>query len=542
MNARAERDLLKVNKLSHERKRGELRSQSTPMAEKRRSQGSSRKQLEDVSESLYTPGVAERSTELVRTSDNKLLPLSDTLVPLSSIGDPVHSPKLESKSRSSSWTEDVSSLNKAGLTSDEPKATGRTTVSNVLDHDLPPPRVGSSAGERVYKSSSKKRDEVEGSSPKFIVIPTNSQNDDQGEHQALSDIASTNNHILAAQLNSDATASSLPLDADPVYRELPIRRSLEEGATYPPASLALMSPQTQAEGLRDMPSRHSRKGNSSQMSYSELSAIPVTSLPLVTSSPVSSSSKSPNSPSSQGSPVHATRKLTKSSHHTRKSQGVLASPPANPIDLATGAEMPHGVDPFAKDQIGHAQGVNTIPPQSIGRSSVDDYITARARRRGERLEKRSYEVNEVYDTISDRRRKDAESAQSEFEQELKPEQLREQEPSSDIEPEPEPEPEREPTFYPLERHLTSAALLTSLLPFLTFRDWCMLTEVNDAMRRAIEHKRELRETVLEHFLGIVGYVKWRWARKESILLTFRVNNLLLLITVSDLKDHIACRI
>ena len=56
----------------------------------------------------------------------------------------------------------------------------------------------------------------------------------------------------------------------------------------------------------------------------------------------------------------------------------------------------------------------------------------------------------------------------------------------------------------------------------------MLTAVNDATRRSIEHKRELRETVLEHWLGnSAGYERWRWENKEVVQLTFRVRVLLI---------------
>lgn len=91
----------------------------------------------------------------------------------------------------------------------------------------------------------------------------------------------------------------------------------------------------------------------------------------------------------------------------------------------------------------------------------------------------------------------------------------------------EEEEEKEPTFYPLASHLQHPTLLAALLQFLSFRDWCMLTAVNDAARRSVEHKRELRETVLEYWLGSsVGYERWRWENKEVVQLTFRVRVLL----------------
>ncbi len=102
------------------------------------------------------------------------------------------------------------------------------------------------------------------------------------------------------------------------------------------------------------------------------------------------------------------------------------------------------------------------------------------------------------------------------------------------------EEEKEPTFYPLASHLQHPELLASLLKFLTFRDWCILTAVNDATRRSIEHKRELRETVLEHWLGnSAGYERWRWEMKEVVQLTFRVRAFCVRL-FSPLSKLVAC--
>lgn len=88
-----------------------------------------------------------------------------------------------------------------------------------------------------------------------------------------------------------------------------------------------------------------------------------------------------------------------------------------------------------------------------------------------------------------------------------------------VESQPEPV---EPTFFPLERYLMNPDLLRALLPHIVFRDWSALMAINDALRRAIEHRRELREVVLEYFLRTAGYMSWQWSTKEHIMLTFRV--------------------
>jgi F-box domain len=89
-------------------------------------------------------------------------------------------------------------------------------------------------------------------------------------------------------------------------------------------------------------------------------------------------------------------------------------------------------------------------------------------------------------------------------------------------PEPEPEPEFD-LVYPIEEHLVIPELLASLLSFMPFSDLLALTSVSKAIRNLLEDKRELREEVLEQYLGTVGYMRWDFGKKrEPLVLTLRV--------------------
>jgi hypothetical protein len=91
-------------------------------------------------------------------------------------------------------------------------------------------------------------------------------------------------------------------------------------------------------------------------------------------------------------------------------------------------------------------------------------------------------------------------------------------------PEPDPEPEFDPDLvYPIKEHLAIPELLAPLVSFMTFSELLALTSVSKAIRNLLEDKRELREEVLERYLGTVGYMRWDFGKKrEPLVLTLRV--------------------
>ncbi|OBZ77675.1 hypothetical protein A0H81_02251 [Grifola frondosa] len=83
----------------------------------------------------------------------------------------------------------------------------------------------------------------------------------------------------------------------------------------------------------------------------------------------------------------------------------------------------------------------------------------------------------------------------------------------------EPEEQKEPTFYPLARHLAASALLVNLVSYLSFFDWLAVISVSKEIRTCISGDRESREGVLERYLRTVGYARWAWTEPEPVVLT-----------------------
>lgn len=73
-----------------------------------------------------------------------------------------------------------------------------------------------------------------------------------------------------------------------------------------------------------------------------------------------------------------------------------------------------------------------------------------------------------------------------------------------------PEDDEDWSWYPLVKHLSEPALLAALLNELSFPEWMALWSLTKEVRTMFEEVRELREVALERYLGIVGYVRWRW--------------------------------
>lgn len=67
-----------------------------------------------------------------------------------------------------------------------------------------------------------------------------------------------------------------------------------------------------------------------------------------------------------------------------------------------------------------------------------------------------------------------------------------------------------PTYYPIVQHLSNPALLGALLSELTFSEWISIWSLTKEVRKMLEDVRELREEVLERYLGVVGYARWKW--------------------------------
>lgn len=132
------------------------------------------------------------------------------------------------------------------------------------------------------------------------------------------------------------------------------------------------------------------------------------------------------------------------------------------------------------------------PERSRSPSSPEGYAQARSRRRGKALEKERPDGIENVVAAAD----------------------------------PEPEDLKEPTYYPLEKHVAEPALFGTLLGYISFGDWLALSSVSKVIRKTLYEDRELTERVLERFLRVVGYARWTFPESEPLALTLTVNILI----------------
>jgi hypothetical protein len=80
-----------------------------------------------------------------------------------------------------------------------------------------------------------------------------------------------------------------------------------------------------------------------------------------------------------------------------------------------------------------------------------------------------------------------------------------------------------PSYYPITVHLSRTYLLAPLLACISFKGWLVLWSTASALRKKLDDTRDLRELVLERFLGSVGYRRWEVpGRNEPLTLTLRV--------------------
>lgn len=77
----------------------------------------------------------------------------------------------------------------------------------------------------------------------------------------------------------------------------------------------------------------------------------------------------------------------------------------------------------------------------------------------------------------------------------------------------------------LVQFLSDPTLLSTLLAFLSFYDWCVLVAVSKEIRILLVRTKELREVVLERYLGTVGYSRWMWDTPEPLSLSLQVRGL-----------------
>jgi hypothetical protein len=75
--------------------------------------------------------------------------------------------------------------------------------------------------------------------------------------------------------------------------------------------------------------------------------------------------------------------------------------------------------------------------------------------------------------------------------------------------------------------LSDLDLVRSLLPFLSFCDWCSVLSLSRVIRHTFVQDPQLRETVLERFLRLVGYTRWVWEEPDPVSLSLQVRGFFL---------------
>lgn len=71
--------------------------------------------------------------------------------------------------------------------------------------------------------------------------------------------------------------------------------------------------------------------------------------------------------------------------------------------------------------------------------------------------------------------------------------------------------------------ISNTSLLSELLTYLSFYEWCILASVSKHIRTTLVETGELKELVLERFLKTVGYIKWCWDGPDPLPLSLQVN-------------------
>ena len=74
----------------------------------------------------------------------------------------------------------------------------------------------------------------------------------------------------------------------------------------------------------------------------------------------------------------------------------------------------------------------------------------------------------------------------------------------------------------LIQFLSNPHLLSTLLSFLSFYDWCTLSSISKQIRVMLVRTPDLREAVLESHLRTIGYSRWIWDDKEPLSLSLQV--------------------
>ncbi|KAG9220129.1 hypothetical protein CCMSSC00406_0007176 [Pleurotus cornucopiae] len=81
--------------------------------------------------------------------------------------------------------------------------------------------------------------------------------------------------------------------------------------------------------------------------------------------------------------------------------------------------------------------------------------------------------------------------------------------------------DRTPIPFPLEVFLADPTLLSGLLAYLTFSEWCRLSTMNKQIRALLTEAPGSKEIILERYLSTVGYARWIYDGVDPLPLSIR---------------------
>ncbi|EMD36597.1 hypothetical protein CERSUDRAFT_84779 [Gelatoporia subvermispora B] len=219
-------------------------------------------------------------------------------------------------------------------------------------------------------------------------------------------------------------------------------------------------------------------------------------LPTPPSAPVSPPTAPAPAEQRSSTRVRTTSRHRRESQHVPQPvQPVQPVKPPTPVSADEGPPRARRMSRSSSDRPRRAEDVDdtpriiqAVPPvQPPTPISPEEYVCARSQRRSARPEKTARPVA------------------------MEPESL-----GSESE---EVQVEKEPTWYPLARHMTDPELLAGLLPYLSFYDWSSVSAVSKEIRRKLSGDRVLCEMVLERYLRTVGYARWAWPEPDPLTLS-----------------------
>ncbi|KAL0581549.1 hypothetical protein V5O48_000478 [Marasmius crinis-equi] len=73
--------------------------------------------------------------------------------------------------------------------------------------------------------------------------------------------------------------------------------------------------------------------------------------------------------------------------------------------------------------------------------------------------------------------------------------------------------------FPLPLFVAEPALVSNLLSYLSFWEWCTLLCLSKGIRATLWESPQLKEEVLERYLDTVGYLRWTWPEQEPLALS-----------------------